>query len=98
MADYNTTDGTLTLANSYSSSSWGAPTTTVASGFSGLKFRFLYVGAADVQWDDAGLGLGLYYMHARHYSPGARQVRPARPQCRRGQSVCICQQLASLDR
>ncbi len=71
------TDGTLTLANSYSYSSWGTPTTTVASGFSDLKFRFLYVGAADVQWDDAGLGLGLYYMHARHYSPAlARFLQP----------------------
>ena len=70
-------DGTLTLANSYSYSSWGTPTTTVASGFSDLKFRFLYVGAADVQWDDAGLGLGLYYMHARHYSPAlARFIQP----------------------
>lgn len=70
-------DGTLTLANSYSYSTWGAPTTTVASGFSDLKFRFLYVGAADVQWDDAGLGLGLYYMHARHYSPAlARFLQP----------------------
>jgi len=41
--------------------------TTVAPGFSDLKFRFLYVGAADVQWDDS-FGLGLTYMHARHYS------------------------------
>jgi len=30
--------------------------------------RFTYVGEFDVQWDDA-FGLGLYYMHARHYSP-----------------------------
>ena len=61
-------DGTLTLANSYAYSSWGTPTTTVASGFSDLGFRFLYVGASDVQWDDA-FGLGLLYMHARTYSP-----------------------------
>jgi RHS repeat-associated protein len=61
-------DGTLTLANSYTYSTWGTPTTTVAGGFSDLKFRFLYVGASDVQWDDFS-ALGLAYMHARHYSP-----------------------------
>ncbi|MDH4283312.1 MAG: RHS repeat-associated core domain-containing protein, partial [Myxococcales bacterium] len=33
-----------------------------------LGFRYLYVGAADVQWDDA-FGLDLLYMHARHYHP-----------------------------
>jgi len=60
-------DGTLTLANSYTYSTWGTPTTAVAMG-SDLKFRFLYVGSADVQWDDSS-GLGLAYMHARHYSP-----------------------------
>jgi hypothetical protein len=42
-------DGTLTLANSYTYSTWGAPTTAVAQGFSDLGFRFLYVGAYDVQ-------------------------------------------------
>ena len=61
-------DGTLTLANSYTYSTWGTPSTTVASGFSDLKFRFLYVGASDVQWDSS-LGLGLLNMHARSYSP-----------------------------
>jgi RHS repeat-associated protein len=60
-------DGSLTLANSFTYSTWGAPTTTVASG-SDLGFRFLYVGASDVQWDNQ-LSLGLLYMHARHYSP-----------------------------
>jgi len=60
--------GTLTLVNSYTYDSWGTPTTTVASGFGDLGFRFLYVGAHDVQWDDFS-GLSLYYMHARHYSP-----------------------------
>jgi RHS repeat-associated protein len=60
-------DGSLTLANSFTYSTWGAPTTTVASG-TDLGFRFLYVGASDVQWDNQ-LGLGLLYMHARHYSP-----------------------------
>ena len=62
------TDGTLTLANSYTYGTWGTPTTTVASGFADLGFRFLYVGASDVQWDSS-FGLGLLYMHARTYSP-----------------------------
>ena len=60
--------GALTLANSYTYTSWGAPTTTVASGFSDLGLRFLYDGAQDVQWDNFS-GLGLYYMQARHYAP-----------------------------
>jgi RHS repeat-associated protein len=62
------TDGSLTLANSYTYSTWGAPTTATHNSIADLGFRFLYVGAADVQWDDA-YGLGLLYMHARHYSP-----------------------------
>jgi len=62
------TDGSLTLANSYSYSTWGTPTTTVAAGFGDLGFRYLHVGASDVEWDNS-LGLGLFYMHARHYSP-----------------------------
>ena len=61
-------DGTLTLANSFSYSSSGAPTTATHNGIGNLGFRFLYVGAADVQWDDP-FGLGLAYMHARHYAP-----------------------------
>lgn len=61
-------DGTLTLANSYTYSGWGMPTTTVAPTFSDLHFRFLYVGAFDVQWDDS-FGLHLLYMHARTYIP-----------------------------
>jgi RHS repeat-associated protein len=60
--------GGLTLANSYTYSTWGAPTTTTANGFADLGFRFLYVGQYDVQWDNL-FGLGLAYMHARHYSP-----------------------------
>jgi RHS repeat-associated protein len=60
-------DGSLALVNSYTYSSWGTPATSVASG-TDLGFRFLYVGASDVQWDNQ-LGLGLLYMHARHYSP-----------------------------
>jgi RHS repeat-associated protein len=59
-------DGTLTLANAYTYSSWGMPTTTTANGIGDLGFRFLYVGRQDVQWDAA---VGLFYMHARHYSP-----------------------------
>lgn len=61
-------DGTLTLANSYIYSSWGAPTTATHNGVGDLGFRFLYVGRYDVQWDNFS-GLGLHYMHARHYSP-----------------------------
>jgi RHS repeat-associated protein len=61
--------GTLTLANSYSYSSWGAPTTATHNSIPDLGFRFLYVGEFDVQWDNA-FGLGLHYMHARHYGPG----------------------------
>jgi len=45
----------------------GTPTTTVASGFGDLGFRYLYVGASDVEWDNS-FGLGLLYMHGRHYS------------------------------
>jgi RHS repeat-associated protein len=61
-------DGSVTLANSYTYSTWGAPTTTVASPFSDLGFRYLYVGASDVQSDNT-FSLGLLYMHARHYAP-----------------------------
>jgi RHS repeat-associated protein len=60
------TDGSLTLANSYTYSTWGSPTTATHNGIADLGFRFLYVGAHDVQWDAE---LGLHYMHARHYSP-----------------------------
>jgi RHS repeat-associated protein len=60
--------GTLTLANSYTYSTWGAPATATHNGLPDLGFRFLYVGEFDVQTDDA-FGLGLLYMHARHYSP-----------------------------
>ena len=62
------TDGTLSLANSFSYSTWGAPTTTTHNSFADLGFRFLYVGKAGVAWDNA-FGLGLEYMSARHYSP-----------------------------
>jgi RHS repeat-associated protein len=70
------TSGALTLVNSYTYSTWGSPTTTVVGGFSDLKFRFLYVGGSDVQWDSS-FGLNLHYMHARHYSPAlARFIQP----------------------
>jgi RHS repeat-associated protein len=62
------TDGTLTLANSFTYSTWGAATVGTHNGYPDLGFRFRYVGEFDVQWDDVH-GLGLYYMHARHYSP-----------------------------
>jgi RHS repeat-associated protein len=61
-------NGTLTLANTYTYSTWGAPTTATHNSIPDLGFRFLYVGQFDVQWDNA-LGLGLHYMQARHYSP-----------------------------
>ena len=68
-------DGSLTLANSYSYSSWGTPSTT-SGGIGDLGFRFLYVGSGDVQWDN-DFGLGLEYMHARHYAPaGGRFLQP----------------------
>lgn len=60
-------DGTLSLANSYTYDTWGRPTTATHNGIGDLGFRFLYVGQFDVQWDNA-FGLGLTYMHARHYS------------------------------
>jgi RHS repeat-associated protein len=69
-------DGSLTLANSYTYDTWGKPFVAVAPGSSDLGFRFLYVGASDVQWDN-GLGLGLLYMHARHYVPSlGRFIQP----------------------
>lgn len=61
-------DGTTTLANSFTYDSWGKATTATHSSIGDLGFRYLYVGQFDVQWDDT-FGLGLHYMHARHYSP-----------------------------
>lgn len=60
--------GALTLANSYAYTTWGTPTTTTHNGIADLGFRFLYAGQHDVQWDNM-YGLGLAYMHARHYAP-----------------------------
>ena len=71
------TPGTLTLANSYTYDTWGKPTTATHNSIADLGFRFLYVGEADVQWDDA-FGLGLLYMHARHYSPTPGPLPAAR--------------------
>jgi RHS repeat-associated protein len=73
-------DGSLALANSFDYSTWGAPSTAVASGSVDLGFRFLYVGSGDVQWDN-DFGLGLEYMHAREYAPALGrfvQVDPSR--------------------
>ncbi|MDH4283314.1 MAG: hypothetical protein OEV36_11720, partial [Myxococcales bacterium] len=42
-------DGTLTLANSYTYGTWGAPTTSTHNSIGDLGFRYLYVGAYDVQ-------------------------------------------------
>ncbi len=61
-------DGTTTLATSFTYDSWGTPTTSTHNGIGNLGFRYLYVGQFDVQWDNS-FGLGLHYMHARHYSP-----------------------------
>lgn len=67
------TDGTLTLANSFTYATWGTPTTSTHNGFADLGFRFLYVGKAGVAWDNgvdlANLSLGLMHTGARHYSP-----------------------------
>jgi RHS repeat-associated protein len=61
-------NGTVTLANSFTYSTWGLPSTTTHNGIGDLQFRFLYVGRFGVQWDDLH-GLGLHFMHARHYRP-----------------------------
>lgn len=69
-------DGSTELANTFTYSTWGAPTVdgshdnSANSGadYGDLGFRYLYVGEFDVQWDNA-FGLGLLYMHARHYAP-----------------------------
>lgn len=72
-------DGTLTLANSFTYTAWGQPTTATHNGIADLAFRYLYVGRYGVSWDNwsGGLALGLHYMSARHYSPvGARFLQP----------------------
>jgi RHS repeat-associated protein len=55
-------------ANSYTYDTWGTPTTATHNSIPDLSFRFLYVGEYDVAWDNLH-GLGLLYMHARHYAP-----------------------------
>ena len=45
-------DGTLTRANRFAYSTWGAPTLTAETGYGDLGFRYRYVGAAGVAWDD----------------------------------------------
>lgn len=54
------TDGTTELANSFTYSTWGAPTVlgthdnsnNGGADYGDLGFRFLYVGEFDVQWDN----------------------------------------------
>ena len=64
----DTGTGALTLANSYTYTTWGSPSTTTHNSIADLGFRFLYVGRFGVTWDNS-LGLGLQYMSARHYNP-----------------------------
>lgn len=68
--------GALTLANSYTYTTWGVPATATHNGIPDLAFRFLYVGQHDVQWDNI-YALSLHYMHARHFAPTlARFLQP----------------------
>lgn len=60
--------GALTLANSFTYTTWGAPTTATHNSIADLGFRFLYVGRHGVAWDNS-FGLGLEQMGIRHYSP-----------------------------
>ena len=62
------TTGAATPANRYTYLTWGAPATATANGYPDLGFRYLYLGSADVQWDNS-IGQGLLYMHARTYHP-----------------------------
>ena len=79
--------GALTLANSYTYSSWGTPTTTVAGGFSDLGLRFLYVGA--------GRPVGQLLepralLHARPpLQPGTGPLLAAGSRASRCQPVCL---------
>jgi RHS repeat-associated protein len=60
--------GTLTGANRFSYSTWGAPTITLHNGYGDLGFRYRYVGQWGVAWDGYA-GADLLYMRARHYNP-----------------------------
>ena len=64
----DTSTGALTLANSFTYTTWGQTTTATHGGFADLGFRFTYVGRFGVA-RDGDFGLGLYHMGARHYSP-----------------------------
>jgi hypothetical protein len=59
--------GALTLANSYTYTSWGTPTTITHNGIGNLGFRYLYVGKYGVAWDGFA-SANLLHMGARHYS------------------------------
>ena len=59
-------DGSLSLANSVTYTTWGRPTVTGANGYADLGLRRLYLGRSDV-WTDDTYGAGLLYMHARTY-------------------------------
>lgn len=61
-------DGSTTLANSFTYDTWGRPATTTHNSVGDLGFRYLYVGQFGVQWDNT-FGLALLYMRARHYAP-----------------------------
>ncbi len=60
--------GGVEVANRFGYATWGTPATTTANGHPDLGFRYLWVGAAGVTWDNS-IGQALYDMHARTYSP-----------------------------
>jgi RHS repeat-associated protein len=63
-------NGSLTVANRFAYSTWGAPTVTTHNGHPDHRFRYRYVGRHGVADDTTTLiATGLHYMHARHYSP-----------------------------
>jgi RHS repeat-associated protein len=70
-------DGTTTLANSFTYSTWGEPDTSTHNGIGDVGFRYLYGGQHGVQWD---AGIDLHLMGARHYSPAlGRFIQPDPP-------------------
>jgi RHS repeat-associated protein len=72
----DTSTGLLTLANTFTYTTWGTPSTTTHNAFADLGFRFLYVGQKGVTWDN-NLSLGLENMGGRHYSPSlGRYLQP----------------------
>ncbi len=89
-------DGGLELANSYSYTTWGAPTITGShvnsntnANYGDLGFRYLYVGQFGVQWDNA-YGLGLHYKQARHYASAIGPFHLARSEPAGGQPLRLC--------